>query len=65
MYSIDELDEYTQKAFKRITAKQPQELNEGEQAFVKARRDYLGMDLEKKFADILEEKKETTKKAKK
>lgn len=68
MRSIDELNEFTQKAFKTITAKDPRELNELERAFIVARSEYLGVDLKEKFKSLLEpeeEKPTKTAKAKK
>jgi hypothetical protein len=53
MRDIAELDEFTQKKFKEITAKDPEDLVEGEKAFIRARSQYLSGDMEKKFAEIL------------
>lgn len=65
MRSIEELNEFTQKAFKTITAKEPRELNDLERAFLVARSEYLGIDLKEKFAEVLEPKKAEKKTEKK
>ena len=59
MRSIDELNDFTQKAFKKITAKESHELNGAEKAFVIARKEYLSGDLKEKFADLFEKPKTT------
>jgi len=64
MADISELTEFTQKAFKRITAKDPSELNEEEANFIRARSAYLSKDQMDKSSELFTVKSEEPKKTK-
>jgi hypothetical protein len=55
------MNEYTQKKFDLITAKDLEDLSDGEKAFVKARRSYLSKKQEEKFAKLLKPAKKSKK----
>ena len=55
------MDKDSQAEFDRIVAIEPAALSEGDQAFLKARRDYLTAEQAEIFASILSEPKKAKK----